>query len=252
MRNSKGSKNNRQHRNNKTAPEELFFTEEKVYNRPQIILNPLNDKQRRYINAIMQHHVVLGVGSAGTSKSYIPTTIACQLLTQKRIDKLIICRPPEGPGKSLGFDPGTELEKLECWVRPIVSIIKTHLSDGHFKYLVNNGQIEFCDLHKIKGRTFDDSFIIADEAEDMDVETIKSLTTRIGKNSKLVINGDIKQTHITKQSGLGFLLKLIDSCDLPIPVIEFTLDECVRSDVVKMFLEAFEREEEHRFRNRNR
>ena len=215
-----------------------------VKHQPKIILNPLNSKQERYIDSILNTPVTVCIGSAGTSKSYIPTTIACQMLVEKTIDRVVVCRPTEGPGKSTGFTPGTEQEKLEVWLRPITETMKMHLGASYFQLLLKRGKIEYCDLHKMKGRSYDNCFIIADEAEDMDVETIKSLVTRVGQNTTLVINGDIKQTHITKKSGLGFLLKLIEDHYLPVSLIEFTLDECVRSDVTKLFLQAFELEEE--------
>lgn len=229
----------------KEEPPVVFSPEERLPSR--IPLNPLNDKQKRYINAIMHYDMTVAIGSAGTSKSFIPSTIACQMYSQRKIKNIVICRPTEGPGKSTGYTPGTEHEKLELWARPVMSVIRRHLPAGMVEYMIKTGSLECCDLHKIKGRTFDDSFVIADEAEDMDIETVKSLTTRIGQNSKLVINGDIKQKHIRKDSGLEFLLQLINFYDLPIPVLEFTLDECVRGGVTRMMLEAFEKEDERNF-----
>jgi phosphate starvation-inducible PhoH-like protein len=210
-------------------------------------LKPLNKKQERYIKAIENNPVVVAVGSAGTSKTYIPSIMAADLFQEKKIENIVIFRPMEGPGRALGTLPGDKNDKLRDWLTPVISTLKDRLGSGQFEYHVNKGNIEFCSLNQIKGRSFEDTFMLADEAEDMDIETIQSLVTRIGENTTLVMNGDIKQKHIKQKSGLGYILKLIKKYNLPIPIIEFTLDECVRSKVTKMFLECFEQEEEENF-----
>ena len=237
-KNSFKTKNNN---NNEEYQEELAY-HKSIKNKP---LKPLNEKQKRYIKAILNNDVIIAIGSAGTSKSYIPSIIAADMFENKEVDNIVVCRPMEGPGKALGTLPGTKNEKLSEWLIPVTSTLKSRLGPGSFDYHVNRSErIEFCPLNLIKGRSFDSTFIIADEAEDMDIETIKSLVTRIGENTKLVINGDIKQKHIKQDSGLSYIIRLVEKYNLPVPIIEFTLDECVRSKTTKMFLEAFEAEED--------
>lgn len=205
-------------------------------------LVPMNPKQESYIKAIQNFSVVVAIGSAGTSKSFIPSTIAADMFFEGAVDKIILTRPMEGPGRSIGTLPGDKNEKLQDWLAPLTSTIKPRLGAGEFDYHLKKGNIEFCPLNLIKGRNFDNSIIIADEAEDIDIESIKSLVTRVGKNTKLIITGDIKQQHIKQKSGLGYIIEVIRKYNLPIPIIEFTIDECVRSGVTRMFLEAFEKE----------
>ena len=191
---------------NEEYQEELEYSKS-IKNKP---LKPLNKKQDRYIKAILNNNVVIAIGSAGTSKSYIPSVISSDMFMAKEVDNIVICRPMEGPGRNLGTLPGDKNEKLFEWLIPVTSTIKSRIGPGAFDYHVNRSKrIEFCPLNLIKGRSFDDTFILADEAEDMDIETIKSLVTRIGQNTKLVINGDIKQKHIKQDSGLRYIIDLI-------------------------------------------
>lgn len=228
-------------KNNEEYKEELDYGKT-LKNKP---LRALNKKQERYIKAILNSNVVIAIGSAGTSKSYIPSVISADMFNDREVDNIVICRPMEGPGRYIGTLPGDKNEKMADWLTPITSTIKSRLGPGAFEYHVNRSKrIEFCPLNQIKGRSFEDTFLLADEAEDMDVETVKSLVTRIGENTKLVINGDVKQKHIKQDSGLSYIIKLVEKYNLPVPIIEFTLEECVRSKTTKMFLEAFEAEEE--------
>lgn len=205
-------------------------------------LKALNPKQASYIKYIEGYDVVLAIGSAGTSKSYIPSVMASDALRDKKIDKVIIARPMEGPGRHIGTLPGSIEEKYAAWLAPVLDTFKKRLGAGTVEYMVKKGQIEMLPLCMIKGRSFNDTWCIIDEAEDIDIDTMKSLLTRKGHNSKLLINGDIKQQHIIQKSGLGFITNLIQKYNLPIPMVEFTIEDCVRDDFVKMILGVFERE----------
>ena len=207
-------------------------------------LKPLNKNQDKYIKSIYNNTITVSTGIAGSGKSYIASIIAADMFLSGEVDQLILARPTEGPSKPLGTLPGDINEKLQSWLTPLVSTIRKRMGPGHFDYHLSRGSIELLPLSQIKGRSFDDAFIIVDEAEDIDVETMKSLLTRIGDNTKMVINGDIKQVHIKQKSGLEYLLYLIRKYNLPVQTIEFTLEDCVRSKTTKMFLEAFEAEED--------
>lgn len=207
-------------------------------------LKPLNPKQATYITAIENNAVTLAIGSAGTSKTYIPSIMAADMFMKGEITKIVICRPMEGPGKAIGTLPGDKNEKMEEWLTPVTSTLRNRLGGKSFDYYLGDNSIEFCPLNLLQGRSFDDAFIILDEGQNAEIDTIKSVVTRIGQNTKLVINGDIKQKNIRQESGLWYIINLIKKHDLPVPVIEFTLDDCVRSKITKMFLEVFEAEED--------
>jgi phosphate starvation-inducible PhoH-like protein len=160
------------------------------------------------------------------------------------MDNIVLSRPMEGPGRAIGTLPGDKNEKMYDWLIPLTGTMRQRIGASKFDYNLKTGIIEFCPLNQIKGRSFDDSFVIIDEAEDIDRDTMKSVVTRIGQNAKVVINGDIKQKHIRQESGLGWLIYLIRKYNLPIPIVEFTIEDCVRGPITKMFLEVFEMEEE--------
>jgi len=209
-------------------------------------IKPMNSNQAEYIRCIEARDCdyVVSIGSAGTGKSYISTGIAAEQLLDKKIRKIVICRPAEGPCKSLGFEPGTLNEKLANWVKPVMVTLNEIMGASTVEYHLKKGNIELVALHQIKGRSFDDTILLIDEAEDIDIPTMKSLLTRLGSYSKMIINGDIKQQHMKGKSGLLWLVNMIEKYNLPIPVIEFTLEDCVRSPAVKMWLTVLEAEED--------
>ena len=245
-------------RNGNFTEQDLMHDKEKHEHqakKKEQILEPLNPKQEKYIKAIKNNQLVVVLGPAGTGKTYIPCIMACDMFTgfggRKSIRKIVLARPMEGPGRHIGTLPGDKNEKMMDWLLPLTSTIKSRLSKSKFELHLKRDDIELCALNQIKGRSFDDSFIIIDEAEDMDIETIKSVVTRIGQGNKVIINGDIKQKHIKTDSGLGWLLYLIRKYKMVIPIIEFEIQDCVRSDLTRRFLEVFEMEEEEKRASKN-
>lgn len=211
-------------------------------NRDTSVLKPMNPRQAQYMMAIQQSPVVLCTGIWGSSKTFIPSVMASDLLLRKEIDKIIIARPAEGKGKSVGFLKGGEQEKLEPWCAPVTDTLKRRLGLGNYQAYVDNGKIEMFALEHVKGRSWDRTFIIVDEAEDMDVEVAKSLVGRQGLYSTMVITGDWRQQDLKHYSGLQYLLNVIEEEGLEFPVIDFDdWDEhCVRSDEAKIWGKAFE------------
>lgn len=210
-------------------------------------LEPLNKLQGVYMRAIISDPVVICTGVLGSAKTYIPTIIACDLLRDKKIQKIIVARPCEGKSKSAGFFKGSKNEKLEGWCTPVTDTMKKRLGQGNYEAYLANGRIELIALEQIKGRSFDDTFLIVDEAEDLEPAVAKSLVTRQGTNSTTVIAGDIAQKDIKNWSGLDVLLKVAPTCvGLRYSHIDFdSWDYCVRSDEAKswgMGFEAYERE----------
>lgn len=207
-------------------------------------LKPLNSKQAEYIHAIKNNDTVICIGVLGSSKTYIPSCMAADMLSRKLIERIVIARPNEGVGKSLGFFKGTKDEKLEGWCAPITDVLKQQLGITKYEYYVDNGQIELVALEQIKGKSWNDTFILIDEAEDLLSDVAKSLVTRIGMRSKLVITGDIAQQDMLEFSGLQLLLNVAEYNGLPVPIINFdSWDYCVRSPQAKAWGMGFERYE---------
>lgn len=204
-------------------------------------LVPMNDKQRDYIKAIEEGSCVICIGVWGSSKTYIPSVIASDWLLDKKIDKVIIARPAEGKGKSVGFLKGSKDEKMEPWCAPITDTMKTRMGVGNFEAMLANGKIEQLSLEHVKGRSWDNCLILVDESEDMEPEVAKSLVGRQGVNSVTVITGDLRQQDLKRSSGLQYLLDVSEYSKIPITLIDFdSWEYCVRSDEAKMWGQAFE------------
>ena len=204
-------------------------------------LVPLNDKQRDYIKAIEEQSCVICIGVWGSSKTYIPSIIASDWLLDKKIDKVIIARPAEGKGKSVGFLKGSKDEKMEPWCAPITNTMKDRMGVGNFEAMLSNGKIEQLSLEHVKGRSWDNCLILVDEAEDLEPEVAKSLVGRQGVNSVTIITGDLRQQDLKRNSGLQYLLDVSKYSNMPISLIDFdSWEYCVRSEEAKMWGQAFE------------
>ena len=211
-------------------------------------LIPMNDKQKDYIKAVQEDACVICVGVWGSSKTFIPSVIASDWLMDKKIDKVIIARPAEGKGKSVGFLKGSKDEKMEPWCAPITNTMKERMGVAHFEAMLANGKIEQLSLEHVKGRSWDNCLILVDEAEDLDPEVAKSLVGRQGYNSTTVITGDLRQQDLKKNSGLQYLLDVAKHADIPVTLIDFdSWEYCVRSEEAKMWGKAFEA-----YENRNK
>lgn len=206
-------------------------------------LKPMNPKQGEYIRAIEANKIVCGTGVAGTGKTYIAAKMAAKLLLEREIQKIVISRPNELEGtRTIGLLPGTLEEKMAPVLAPVVEVLIDSLGKTQYDYLVKKGMIEYLPLEFIKGRTFDNCFVIIDEAEDITKDILKVLLLRTGNNCKIVIDGDVAQKSIDKASGLAALLDLSKKAYLPIEFVDFpSWDEhCVRSDEVKYLGKLFD------------
>jgi phosphate starvation-inducible PhoH-like protein len=207
----------------------------------RIKLEPLNDKQKQYISAIRSCPVVICTGVWGSSKTYIPTVVACQMLLDKQIENVIIARPAEGKGRTVGFLKGDANEKLTPWCAPVLDTMRRNIGEELLQVMLKTERIQMLALEHVKGRTWDNTFIIVDECEDLEPEVAKSLVGRHGMNSKMVITGDIAQKDIRKHSGLEYLLDVIRYNNLNVPIIDFdSWEYCVRSDEARMWGMAFD------------
>lgn len=216
------------------------------YQRPALI--GLNEKQKRYINLIKNRSIVISLGAPGTGKTFVPAALATDWILDNNspIEKLVIVRPPEGPGKSLGYLPGDLNEKLRVWAAPILSGVEFRLGGGAFAKekvanMIKDGRIVLLSLEHVRGLSLSNAMVILDEAENCTWHEIKAVMTRMGLDSKLVISGDIGQKDIRGASGLDVLLKMDREYELlPWSSINFEIEDCVRSPLVKELLYLFE------------
>jgi len=210
-------------------------------------LQPLNEKQAEYIEAIKNNSIVICTGVWGSSKTYIPSIIAADLLVSKKIEKIVIARPTEGKGKSVGFGKGSFDEKMYNWCLPIIDNLKQRMGVGHYEAMLENGRIELLVLEQVKGRSWDDTFILVDESEDLEPTVAKSLVGRQGMNSTIVITGDVNQQDLKQNSGLQLLLEVSEDYNVPVARIDFDdWKYCVRSEEAKAWGMAFEKYEKEK------
>lgn len=201
-------------------------------------LQPKNKMQARYIEAINNFTQTISLGCAGTGKTYIASTMSAQLYMQGTINKIILTRPNVPSSRSLGSFPGTLEEKMAPWTTPVVEVLKNCMG-GAYENAVRKGAIIVAPFETMRGSSFSDAFVIMDEAQNTTPEEMKMFTTRIGENCRIVINGDIAQSDIRQTSGLSTIIELAQRFNLPVPVIEFGIDDVVRSKECKMWIEAF-------------
>ena len=205
-------------------------------------LTAMNDTQQRYISALQTHNQIIVTGFSGTGKTFIAASHAANLYANRKIDRIIITRPNIAVGKDLGYLPGTLEEKYTPWIMPVLDVLEQQLGKNVVETGMKAGNIQMVPLSVMRGRSFNKSFIIVDEAQNLTIHEMKMLLTRVGKECTIVINGDIKQSDINQQSGLSKILHLAKKYNMDIPTIEFGVDDIVRSDICKQWIIAFEEE----------
>ena len=175
----------------------------------------------------------------GTGKTWLAATHAADLYRQRRIAKIIVTRPTVPCGRSLGFFPGSLEDKFAPWTAPIVEAIKERIGTAAFEIALKNGDIEMVPFEVMRGRSWKDAFILLDEAQNTTAAEMKVFLTRIGEDCTVVVNGDVSQSDLRETSGLRTVIHLIVAAAAG-PVIEFTVDDIVRSGVCEMWVRAFE------------
>jgi phosphate starvation-inducible protein PhoH and related proteins len=203
-------------------------------------IKALNATQDEYLDALRTSPQVVVLGPAGTGKTWIAATHAADLFRQRRIRKIILTRPNVPSGRSLGFFPGSLEEKFGPWAAPVIEAIKERIGAAAFDIAVKNGDIEMVPFEVMRGRSWRDAFILLDEAQNATPSEMKTFLTRIGEDCTVVINGDVSQCDLRETSGLRTVIHLIKSQMLPVPIVEFTLNDIVRSGVCEMWVRAFE------------
>ena len=198
--------------------------------------------QRDFIDALNTSRQVFVLGPAGTGKTYVTATYAADLYIMKKIDKIVITRPHVAVGKELGFLKGDLAEKTMPWALPVLDVLEKHLGKGAVETGIKNGNIEMAPLALMRGRSFDNSFIIVDETQNITTHELKMLLTRVGEGTTIVLNGDVQQSDLKEADGLSKVIHLAKKYMLPIPVIEFGVDDIIRSDITAMWVKTFMKE----------
>ena len=210
--------------------------------KPTSGITPKTDKQGELLKALCESNQVFVLGPAGTGKTYVTATVAADAYTLKEIDKIVITRPHIAVGKDIGFLPGTLEEKTYPWALPVLDVLVKHLGKGAVDTGIKNGNIEMAPLALMRGRSFESAFIIVDEAQNITTHELKMLLTRVGEGSTIVLNGDAQQSDLKEADGLSKVIHLAKKHMLPVPIIEFTLDDIVRSDICAQWVKVFYKE----------
>ena len=200
-----------------------------------------SENQRRYIEAIRDNDLVFGVGPAGTGKTYLAVAMAITLLNEKRIQRILLCRPAVEAGEKLGFLPGDIAAKVDPYLRPLYDALYDMLEPDRIERLIERGTIEVAPLAFMRGRTLNDSFIILDEAQNTTTEQMKMFLTRIGLDSKAVVTGDVTQIDLPtgKISGLVEAQGIV--AGIPgIEVVHFDKVDVVRHPLVQRIIHAYD------------
>ena len=198
--------------------------------------------QKEYVDAIDKNIITFAIGCAGTAKTYLAATAAVKALSEKQVEKIIITRSPIAlEGYNMGFIPGTDGDKMAPWIAPLIDVFSKFYSPEKLIHLIESGVIEAVPLAYIRGRSFENCFVILDEAQNISISAFKSVMTRLGVGSKLIICGDTKQTDINGKSGLETAARIMAGAE-GVAIIRFGFEDIVRSgitaEVIKRFTEA--------------
>ena len=200
-----------------------------------------SEKQSEYIKALKENEIVISLGPAGTGKSFLAVSVAVTLLMEKKIERVILSRPAVEAGEKLGFLPGDMKEKVDPYLRPLYDALYELFGADKINKKIESGEIEIAPLAFMRGRTLKNCFAILDEAQNATETQIKMFLTRIGENSKLVVNGDPSQIDLinNSQSGLIKSKKLLKNLN-EIKIIEFDHNDVVRHPLVSKIIRAYQ------------
>jgi phosphate starvation-inducible PhoH-like protein len=223
--------------------EEIFLDTIYISSKKRVI-TPKSLVQKEYIDAIRRHDIVIGIGPAGTGKTYLAMAMAVSFLLKKEFERIVLTRPAVEAGEKLGFLPGDMIEKVNPYLRPLYDALHDMMDFDRTSKLIERGVIEVAPLAFMRGRTLNDSFVILDEAQNTVSEQMKMFLTRLGFNSKAVVTGDITQVDLpeNKNSGLIEIQGILK--DIPgISFVYFSEKDVVRHPLVTDVIKAYERAE---------
>jgi len=204
-------------------------------------ITPKTLNQKRYVEAIRGHDIVVGIGPAGTGKSYLAMAMAVSALTRREVSRIILTRPAVEAGERLGFLPGDMYEKVHPYLRPLYDALYDMMEPEKAATMTERGAIEIAPLAYMRGRTLNDAFIVLDEAQNTTSEQMKMFLTRLGFNSRMVITGDITQVDLpsTRASGLIEIQSVLKQI-MGIRFVYFTEKDVVRHELVSEIVRAYD------------
>ena len=201
-----------------------------------------SEKQSDYIKALKENDIVMSLGPAGTGKSFLAVSVGVTLLMEKKIERVILSRPAVEAGEKLGFLPGDMKEKVDPYLRPLYDALYELFGADKIDKKIESGEIEIAPLAFMRGRTLKNCFAILDEAQNATETQIKMFLTRIGENSKLVVNGDPSQIDLLNKSHSGLIKSREILKDLKeIKIIEFDHNDVVRHPLVSKIIRAYQK-----------
>lgn len=208
--------------------------------------------QAKYVELIRKNTIVLGVGPAGTGKTFLAVAMAVRALREKQVSRIILTRPAIEAGEKLGFLPGDLQSKIDPYLRPLYDALYEMIGVEAYGKYVEKGVIEIAPLAYMRGRTLDDSFIILDEAQNATPEQMKMFLTRLGFGSKAVVTGDLTQTDLPRgqKSGLSAAVRILEGIE-DIGIHTFTERDVVRHKLVQKIIEAYEKYDREALRREN-
>jgi phosphate starvation-inducible PhoH-like protein len=208
-------------------------------------ITPKNFSQKRYLHAIAKRDLVLGIGPAGTGKTFLAMAMAVSYLVKKKVSRIILTRPAVEAGERLGFLPGDLSEKIDPYLRPLYDALYQMMDAEKVRLLMERGTIEVAPLAFMRGRTLDDSFVILDEAQNTTSEQMKMFLTRMGFDSKAVVTGDITQIDLPSKQSSGLIeaRKVLEEVK-GVETIIFTEKDVVRHELVQRIIRAYSHWEE--------
>jgi len=230
--------------------EDIFLDTVYISARKRVI-TPKSLAQKRYIDAIRKYDLVIGIGPAGTGKTYLAMAMAIASLMKQEVERIVLTRPAVEAGEKLGFLPGNMYEKVNPYLRPLYDALHDMMDFDRASRLIEKGAIEVAPLAFMRGRTLNDSFVILDEAQNTGPEQMKMFLTRLGFSSKAVITGDITQVDLPENKASGLIeiqgiLKGIEGIEF----VYFSDRDVVRHPLVQDIIKAYERAEERRQRSK--
>jgi len=215
---------------------------EEVIKTPKRSVIPRSKNQKEYVRALKTNHIIMSLGPAGTGKTYLAVAVALSMLLEKKVERIILSRPAVEAGERLGFLPGDMKEKIDPYLRPLYDSLQEMFHYDKIQRKIESGEIEIAPLAFMRGRTLKNCFAILDEAQNATQTQIKMFLTRIGENSKLVVNGDPSQIDLPNKSQSG----LIQSQNIlkgikEISIINFDHNDVIRHPLVTKIVEAYKK-----------
>ena len=215
---------------------------EEIIKTPKKSIIPRSKKQKEYVRALKSSQIVMSLGPAGTGKTYLAVAVALTMLLEKKVERIILSRPAVEAGERLGFLPGDMKEKIDPYLRPLYDSLHDLFDYDKIQKKIESGEIEIAPLAFMRGRTLKNSFAILDEAQNATQTQIKMFLTRIGENSKLVVNGDPTQVDLPNKNSSGLLeaQKLLKGIK-EISIINFDHNDVIRHPLVTKIVQAYQK-----------